>query len=100
MRNEYESRYENEMQEERVERPRSSSRRRTSDDTEKKKRVKIINTKLLNVRSTPEDEGTKNIIGQLKAGETVEVVKREGDYYKIPYKKGHAYIHSKFCEEV
>lgn len=100
MRNDYPNYEEMNERETRVERPRSSSRRRASDDTEKKKVVKIINTKLLNVRSTPEDDGTRNIIGQLKAGETVDVVKREGDYYKIPYKKGHAYIYSKFCEEI
>lgn len=102
MRNEYESRYENEMQEERIERPRSSSRRRTSDDTEKKKAVRIINTNLLNVRSTPENVGTGNIIGQLKGGQKITVLEKEGEYYRIKHGKDNddAYILSKFCEEI
>lgn len=98
MRNEYESRYD-EVPVERTERPRSS-RRRASDDTEKKKLVKIINTKLLNVRSTPEVDGTRNIIGQLKNGEKVSVLGRDGNYYRITYKEKEAYILSKFCEEI
>lgn len=100
MRSDYETRYDNEMREERVERPRSSSRRRMTDDTEKKKLVKIVNTKLLNVRSTPENSGTGNIVGQLKGGERVTVLGKEGEYYKIKHGKDDAYILSNFCEEV
>lgn len=84
---------------EKEEKPRSSAKRRTTDETVKKK-VKIINTKLLNIRRTPDNVGDVNIITQLKEGEVVTTFGKENGYYKIKYKGEDAYILSDFCEEV
>lgn len=81
------------------EKPKSSAKRRITDETVKKK-YKICNTKLLNVRSSPENVGNDNIITQIKEGDIVVTFGKENGYYKIKYKGEDAYILSDFCEEV
>lgn len=81
------------------EKPRSSAKRKTADETVKKK-ITVCNTKLLNIRRTPENDGDKNIVGQLKENEEVETFGKENGYYKINHKGEDAYILSDFCKEV
>lgn len=88
-----------ETEEKKEERPRSSAKRKTADETAKKK-MTVFNTKLLNVRSTPENAGDDNIVGQLKENDIVETLGKENGYYKIKYKREDAYILSDFCKEV
>lgn len=88
-----------ETEEKKEERPRSSAKRKTADETAKKK-MTVFNTKLLNVRSTPENAGDENIVGQLKENDVVETLGKENGYYKIKYKREDAYILSDFCKEV
>lgn len=81
------------------EKPRSSAKKKITEETVKKK-VRICNTKLLNVRSTPENAGNDNIVAQLKENDVVITFGKENGYYKIKHKGDSAYILSDFCEEV
>ncbi|WP_203332227.1 N-acetylmuramoyl-L-alanine amidase [Planococcus beigongshangi] len=50
----------------------------------------------LNVRSTPAD--SSKILGELKNGAAVSVVKDHGDWVEIAYSTGPAYVHKGFIE--
>lgn len=86
-------------EEKKEEKPRSSAKRKTADETVKKK-IAVCNTKLLNIRRTPENAGDENIVGQLKENEEVETFGKENGYYKIKHKGEDSYILSDFCKEV
>lgn len=59
--------------------------------------VGYINATTLHVRPNPNTEGEP--IGGLKYGDRVELLGREGDWYKIPFKDGTAYISAQFVQD-
>lgn len=63
----------------------------------------VVNTDdgvLLNVRSTPSMLNTKNIVGMLTKGTTVESVGTNGEFTKITYKGKDAFVLTSKLKEI
>lgn len=63
-------------------------------------KAKIVNANCVNVRKEPDKEGD-NVLTTVDIGTEVEIVGKEGDFYKVQFEDVRiGYILKDFCQEV
>lgn len=60
----------------------------------------VVTASTLNVRSSPSTDSKANIVGKLHRGTKVEQRGREGDWIKISFHGGTAYVHGNYVQPI
>ena len=69
----------------------------TEEETTSAGRLKVT-TETLNIRSKPSEDG--DLVEQAEYDDVLEIIKKEGDWYKINYNGTEGYVSAELVEEI